>query len=79
LVKKVLSFLSYVPVILVGILGAYIVFHMWQLTEIGHLHSARRQAITNNQSSDSGTQQGLAPANVKGSPEGVSISGGGEK
>jgi hypothetical protein len=32
-VKKVVSFLSWVPVILVGILGAYIVFHMWQLTE----------------------------------------------
>ncbi len=31
--KKLLSFLSYLPVILVGILGAYMVFHMWQLTE----------------------------------------------
>jgi quinol-cytochrome oxidoreductase complex cytochrome b subunit len=41
--KKLLSFLSYLPVILVGILGAYIVFHMWLLTEIGHGGSAGRK------------------------------------
>jgi hypothetical protein len=41
--KKLLSFLSYLPVILVGILGAYLVFHMWQLTEIGHGASAGRK------------------------------------
>jgi hypothetical protein len=33
-VKKLLSFLGYLPVILVGTLGAYIVFHMWELSEI---------------------------------------------
>jgi hypothetical protein len=38
--KKLLSFLSYLPVILVGILGAFIVFHMWQLTEVGRGSSA---------------------------------------
>jgi hypothetical protein len=33
--KKILRFLAYLPVILVAILGAYIVFHMWRLAEIG--------------------------------------------
>lgn len=31
--KKFINFLGYVPLILVGVLGAYIVFHMWQLSE----------------------------------------------
>jgi fatty acid desaturase len=76
LVKKLLSFLGWVPVILVGMLGAYIVFHMWQLTEIGHRHSPRKQAVTNGQASATGAQQGLPTANAKGSPEGTAMSGG---
>jgi hypothetical protein len=32
-VKKFVRFLSYLPVILVALLGAYIVFHMWRLSE----------------------------------------------
>jgi hypothetical protein len=31
--KKFAKLLGYVPVILVGLLGAYIVFHMWQLSD----------------------------------------------
>ena len=38
-VKKLLSFLKYLPVILVGLAGAYIVFHMWQLSEVGRSKS----------------------------------------
>ena len=41
LVKKVLSSLSYLPVVLIGILGAYIVFHMWELSEVGRGKSSR--------------------------------------
>ena len=55
--KKLLSLLSYVPVILVGILGAYIVFHMWQLTEIGRGASA-------------GRKKEQAEKHAQGSPEG---------
>jgi hypothetical protein len=31
--KRLVSFLGYVLLILVGLLGAYIVFHMWQISE----------------------------------------------
>jgi hypothetical protein len=31
--KKFVNFLGYVPVLLVVLLGAYIVFHMWHLSE----------------------------------------------
>jgi hypothetical protein len=31
--KKFVNFLGYVAIILAGVLGAYIVFHMWQLSE----------------------------------------------
>jgi hypothetical protein len=31
--KKLVGFLGYVAVVLVGLLGAYIVIHMWQLSE----------------------------------------------
>lgn len=31
--KKFVNFLGYVALILVGVLGAYIVFHMWYLSE----------------------------------------------
>jgi hypothetical protein len=41
-VKDLLSLLKYGPVILVGLVGAYIVFHMWQLSEVGHSKSFRQ-------------------------------------
>ena len=67
-VKKFLTFISYLPVSLVGLLGAYIVFHMWHLTEIGHRHSPQRQATSTNQRSVN-AGQGLAPVKGNRSPE----------
>jgi hypothetical protein len=31
--KKLVRFLSYAAVVLIGLLGAYIVVHMWELSE----------------------------------------------
>jgi hypothetical protein len=54
--KKFCNFLSYLPVILVGILGAYIVFHMWTLTEIG-----KNRATLSKNSSQRVSQKSFSP------------------
>jgi hypothetical protein len=58
-VKKFLQFLCYVPVILVGLLGAYIVFHMWQLTEVGR---GGHRVTAKARSTELASQQQFLPA-----------------
>ena len=65
--KKLPRFLGWIPVILVGILGAYIVFHMWQLTEIGRTGSHHR-TIVKDQSTDLAGQQKFSSATAERSP-----------
>jgi hypothetical protein len=48
--KNLFKFLGYSSVILVAMLGAYIVFHMWNLTETG-----RKKANTAHSSSEPGS------------------------
>jgi hypothetical protein len=67
-VKKFLKFLSYVPVILVAILGAYIVFHMWQLTEIGR-KGAKHGTIVGGLNANSAGRENSASASGSESPE----------
>ncbi|HEX6567099.1 MAG TPA: hypothetical protein VF020_22605 [Chthoniobacterales bacterium] len=57
--KKFLQFLCYVPVILVGLLGAYLVFHMWQLSEVGR---GGHRDIAKAPSTELASQQQLSPA-----------------
>jgi hypothetical protein len=67
-VKNFLKFLSYVPVILVAIFGAYIVFHMWQLTEIGR-KGHRNVTITSSPNASSASRENPATGNASESPE----------
>ena len=70
--KKLLSSLSYLPVILVGILGVYLVFHMWQLTEIGHGASAGRKNEQGGKHAQA-SGEGTPSVNVKGSASAETI------
>jgi hypothetical protein len=72
--KKLLSFLTYLPVILVGVLGAYIVFHMWQLTEIGRSAASRKKELPGKHASAQTSEAGLASAGAKESPNTGTIS-----
>ncbi|MBV9874933.1 MAG: hypothetical protein JO025_09425 [Verrucomicrobia bacterium] len=56
--KKFLQFVGYVPVILVGLLGAYLVFHMWQLSEVGR---DGHRGIAKARSAELAGQQQLSP------------------
>jgi hypothetical protein len=58
--KRFLKFLCYFPLILLGVLGAYIVFHMWQLTEIGHGAASQRHAVAGNDTSPQAEHQTAA-------------------
>jgi hypothetical protein len=57
-VKRLLQFLCYVPVILVGLLGAYLVFHMWQLSEVGR---GEHRDIAKARSTELASQQQYSP------------------